>query len=122
MKSLGYPHHDPLRNAHQQLDLPRFLVLGFSLQFLCQHHLRPSSSHQHLYMTCLLQYTSPIMLSIGAIAMICYVERPFSELGLPRLDTEAVRKWSRLRLQDVVSSRNRAGYLGLGRATQHKGD
>ena len=62
------------------------------------------------------------MLSIGAIAIICYLERPFLKLGRPRLDTEAVRKRSRLRLQDVVSSRNRAGYLGLGRAIQHKDD
>ena len=62
------------------------------------------------------------MLSIGAIAIIFYLERPLLKLGRPRLDTEAVRKRSRLRLQDVVSSRNRAGYLGLGRAIQHKDD
>ncbi len=62
------------------------------------------------------------MLSIGAKAIMCYLKRPFLKLGRPRLNTEALRKRSRLRLQDVVSSRNRAGYLGLGRAIQHEGD
>ena len=62
------------------------------------------------------------MFSIGVISIICYLERPFFKLGRPRLDAETIRKRSRLRLQDVVSSRNRAGYLGLGRAIQHKDD
>ena len=62
------------------------------------------------------------MLSIGAITIICYLDRPFAKPGRPRLDTEAAIKRSRLRLQDVVSSRNRAGYLDLGRAIQQQDD
>ena len=82
----------------------------------------PSTSHQHLCVTSLLQYTSPTTLRIGAIAITCYLEHPSLKLGRPRLDTETVRKRSRLRLQDVVSSRRRAGYLGLGRDIQYKDD
>ena len=62
------------------------------------------------------------MLSIGAIAIVCYLERVFLKLGLPRLEIEAVKKRSSLRLQDAVSSRSRAGSLGLGRTVQHEVD